>query len=148
DDTWEALSGQRRDSMKMFVEDVPDLGFIYSDVYYWNGWRGQRLIDDYTANGLAYFGEWPYISEEASVWAHWAVEKHYSPASNKGYSSDIARFIFNHTKDRWDNNASKCDNERVPNSCNLLMGADTTSYEGWVHDGVNQYDYIIEKVFN
>ena len=148
DDTWEALSGQRRDSMKMFVEDVPDLGFIYSDVYYWNGWRGQRLIDDYTANGLAYFVEWPYISEEASVWAHWAVEKDYSPASNKGYSSDIARFIFNHTKDRWDNNASKCDNERVPNSCNLLMGADTTSYEGWVHDGVNQYDYIIEKVFN
>ena len=148
DDTWEALSGQRRDSMKMFVEDVPDLGFIYSDVYYWNGCRGQRLIDDYTANGLAYFVEWPYISEEASVWAHWAVEKDYSPASNKGYSSDIARFIFNHTKDRWDNNASKCDNERVPNSCNLLMGADTTSYEGWVHDGVNQYDYIIEKVFN
>lgn len=148
DDTWEALSGQRRDSMKMFVEDVPDLGFIYSDVYYWNGWRGQRLIDDYTANGLAYFVEWPYISEEASVWSHWAVEKDYSPASNKGYSSDIARFIFNHTKDRWDNNASKCDGQRVPNSCNLLMGADTTSYEGWVHDGVNQYDYIIEKVFN
>ena len=27
------------------------------------------------------------------------------------------------------------------------MGADTTSYEGWVHDGVNQYDYIITKVF-
>ncbi len=148
DDTWEALSGQRRDSMKMFVEDVPDLGFIYSDVYYWNGWRGQRLIDDYTANGLAYFVEWPYISEEASVWSHWAVEKDYSPASNKGYSSDIARFIFNHTKDRWDNNASKCDNQRVPNSCNLLMGADTTSYEGWVHDGVNQYDYIITKVFD
>lgn len=148
DDTWEALSGQRRDAIRMFKEDVPDLGFIYSDVYYWNGWRGQRLIDDYTANDLAYFVEWPYISEEAAVWAHWAVEKDYSPASNKGYSSDIARFIFNHTKDRWDNNASKCDGERVPSSCNLLMGADTTSYEGWVHDGVNQYDYIITKVFD
>lgn len=148
DDTWEALSGQRRDAIAMFKQDVPDLGFIYSDVYYWNGWRGQRLIDDYTANGLAYFVEWPYISEEASVWSHWAVEKDYSPASNKGYSSDIARFIFNHTKDRWDNNASKCDGQRVPSSCNLLMGADTTSYEGWVHDGVNQYDYIITKVFD
>lgn len=148
DDTWEALSGQRRDAMKMFKEDVPDLGFIYSDVYYWNGWRGQKLEEDYAANGLAYFVEWPYISEEASPWAHWAVEKDYSPASNKGYSSDIARFIFNHTKDRWDNNASKCDNQRVPSSCNLLMGADTTSYEGWVHDGVNRYDYVIEKVFD
>ena len=148
DDTWEALSGQRRDSMKMFKEDVPDLGFIYSDVYYWNGWRGQKLEEDYAANGLAYFVEWPYISEEASPWAHWAVEKDYSPANNKGYSSDIARFIFNHTKDRWDNNASKCDGQRVPSSCNLLMGADTTSYEGWVHDGVNRYDYIIEKVFD
>lgn len=148
DDVWEALSGQRRDAMKMFKEDVPDLGFIYSDVYYWNGWRGQQLEEDYAANGLAYFVEWPYISEESSPWAHWAVEKDYSPASNKGYSSDIARFIFNHTKDRWDNNAAKCDNQRVPNSCNLLMGADTTSYEGWVHDGVNRYDYIIEKVFD
>lgn len=148
DDTWEAMSGERRNSMKTFVTDVPKLGFIYSDVYYWNGWRGQRLIDDYQENGLAYFVEWPYISEEASVWSHWAVEKDYSPVSNKGYSSDIARFIFNHTKDRWDNNASKCDGQRVPSSCNLLMGADTTSYEGWVHDGVNQYDYIIEKVFD
>ena len=148
DDTWEALSGQRRESMKMFVEDVPDLGFIYSDVYSYGGWRGERLADDYEANGLGYFVEWPYVCEDRAVWAHWAVEKDYSPASNKGYASDIARFIFNHEKDRWDNNASKCDGERYPNSCNLLMGADTTSYEGWVHDGVNQYDYIITKVFD
>ena len=148
DDTWEALSGERRDAMALFKSDVPDLGFIYSDVYSYGGWRGERLADDYEANGLGYFVEWPYVCEDRAVWAHWAVEKDYSPASNKGYASDIARFIFNHEKDRWDNNASKCDNERYPNSCNLLMGADTTSYEGWVHDGVNQYDYIIEKVFD
>ncbi|MDQ0920837.1 hypothetical protein QFZ78_007097 [Paenibacillus sp. V4I5] len=142
----------RFERMNRFKTDIPDLGFIYSDVYSHNGWRGNALARDYEDNGLAYFVEWPYVAEESAAWAHWSVEKSYSPASLKGYSSDIARFIFNDTKDRWDNYTTdnwKADIEetRVPNSAFLLMGADTTSYEGWVHNGINEYDSIVEKIY-
>ncbi|MCR2803559.1 endo-alpha-N-acetylgalactosaminidase family protein [Paenibacillus soyae] len=142
----------RYERMNRFKTDIPNLGFIYSDVYSHNGWRGNALARDYEDNGLAYFVEWPYVSEDAAAWAHWSVEKSYSPASLKGYSSDIARFIFNDTKDRWDNYSTdnwKTDIEktRVPNSAFLLMGADTTSYEGWVHNGINEYDSIVEKIY-
>ncbi len=142
----------RYERIKRFKDDIPDLGFIYSDVYSHNGWRGNALARDYEDNGLAYFVEWPYVAEDSAVWAHWAVEKSYSPASLKGYSSDIARFIFNDTKDRWDNYATdnwKTDIEatRAPSSAFLLMGADTTCYEGWVHDGINEYDSIVEKIY-
>ncbi|MFQ9509792.1 MAG: endo-alpha-N-acetylgalactosaminidase family protein, partial [Lachnospiraceae bacterium] len=148
DDIWDALSKDRLRRMKEFKNDVPNLGFIYSDVYSNSGWRGKQLAQDYKAADLAYFVEWPYQAEDDAVWAHWAVEKSYSPANLKAYASDIARFIFNDTKDRWDNYADILPKVRKPNSCNLLMGADTTSYEGWVHDGVNQYDYIITKIFD
>lgn len=142
----------RYERMNRFKTDIPDLGFIYSDVYSHNGWRGNALARDYEDNGLAYFVEWPYVAEDSAAWAHWSVEKSYSPASLKGYSSDIARFIFNDTKDRWDNYTTdnwKADIEetRAPNSAFLLMGADTTSYEGWVHNGINEYDSIVEKIY-
>ncbi|MGO4494951.1 endo-alpha-N-acetylgalactosaminidase family protein [Paenibacillus sp. 2RAB27] len=142
----------RYERMNRFKTDIPDLGFIYSDVFSHNGWRGNALARDYEDNGLAYFVEWPYVAEDSAAWAHWSVEKSYSPASLKGYSSDIARFIFNDSKDRWDNYTTdnwKADIEetRVPNSAFLLMGADTTSYEGWVHNGINEYDSIVEKIY-
>jgi hypothetical protein len=148
----ESQEKSRYERMNRFKTDIPDLGFIYSDVYSHNGWRGNALARDYEDNGLAYFVEWPYVSEDSAAWAHWSVEKSYSPASLKGYSSDIARFIFNDTKDRWDNYTTdnwKADIEetRVPNSAFLLMGADTTSYEGWVHNGINEYDSIVEKIY-
>lgn len=151
-DNEESQAKSRFERMNRFKTDIPDLGFIYSDVYSHNGWRGNALARDYEDNGLAYFVEWPYVAEDSAAWAHWSVEKSYSPASLKGYSSDIARFIFNDTKDRWDNYTTdnwKADIEetRVPNSAFLLMGADTTSYEGWVHNGINEYDSIVEKIY-
>ena len=84
-----------------FKNSVPNLGFVYSDVFSGGSWKGRRLAEDYKAAGLAYCVEWPYQNEAEAVWAHWAVEKPYSPANNKGYVSDIARFIFNHTKERF-----------------------------------------------
>jgi hypothetical protein len=142
----------RFERMNQFKTDIPNLGFIYSDVYSHNGWRGNALARDYEDNGLAYFVEWPYVAEDSAAWAHWSVEKSYSPASLKGYSSDIARFIFNDSKDRWDNYTTDnwkedIEETRAPNSAFLLMGADTTSYEGWVHNGINEYDSIIEKIY-
>ena len=129
DVTFEAITRERQQRLIGFKNEVPGLGFVYSDVFSGGGWKGRRLAEDYKAAGLAYFVEWPYQNEEEAVWSHWAVEKVYSPPSLKAYASDIARFIFNHTKDRWDNNSEQ--QNRYPNSCNLLMGADTTTYEGW-----------------
>ena len=147
DITFDAISLERQGDLKAFAEAVPDLGFVYSDVFSGGGWKGRRLAEDYEAAGLAYFVEWPYQNEEEAVWSHWAVEKVYSPANLKAYASDIARFIFNHTKDRWDNNADY--ENRYPNSCNLLMGTDTTTYEGWPQANTNNgFDKAIQVVFD
>ena len=147
DDTWESMSGQRRESLAMFKRDVPDLGFVYSDVWPYNGWRGKQLSQDYISNGLAFFMEATEVVDTDGIWAHWSVDKGYAGIGGRGYASEIARFIFNHTKDCWDNN-SNVGSQRYPNSANLLMGADTTAYEGWNHDGNNQFDYCVQKVFN
>lgn len=147
DITFEALSLERQNRLVGFKNEVPDLGFIYSDVFSGGGWKGRRLAEDYKAAGLSYFVEWPYQNEEEAVWSHWAVEKVYSPPNLKAYASDIARFIFNHTKDRWDNNADV--DGRYPNSCNLLMGADTTTYEGWPQKTTNNsFNQAIRVVFD
>ena len=147
DITFEALSLERQKRLVGFKNEVPDLGFIYSDVFSGGGWKGRRLAEDYKEAGLSYFVEWPYQNEEEAVWSHWAVEKVYSPANLKGYASDIARFIYNHTKDRWDNNAEV--DGRYPNSCNLLMGADTTTYEGWPQKTTNNsFNQAIRVVFD
>ncbi len=148
-----ALTLERQKDIVGFKNAVPNLGFIYSDVFSGDGWKGRRLAEDYKAAGLAYFVEWPYQNEAEAVWAHWAVEKPYSPTNLKAYASDIARFIFNHTKDRWDNFADDKDqagaSSRRPNSANLLMGADTTTYEGWPQKNTNNgYDTAIATVFD
>lgn len=150
---FDALSLERQQDLVNFKNAVPNLGFVYSDVFSGGSWKGRRLAEDYKAAGLAYCVEWPYQNEAEAVWAHWAVEKPYSPANNKGYVSDIARFIFNHTKDRWDNYADDADQAgcsgRHPNSSNLLMGADTTTYEGWPQKNTNNgYDTALSVVFD
>ena len=150
---FDALSLERQEDLVNFKNAVPNLGFVYSDVFSGGGWKARRLAEDYKAAGLAYCVEWPYQNEAEAVWSHWAVEKPYSPTNNKGYVSDIARFIFNHTKDRWDNFADDADeagcSNRYPNSANLLMGADTTTYEGWPQKNSNNgFDSAMEVVFD
>lgn len=148
-----ALTLERQKDLVGFKEAVPSLGFVYSDVFSGGGWKGRRLAEDYKAAGFAYFVEWPYQNEAEAVWSHWAVEKSYSPTNLKAYASDIARFIFNHTKDRWDNFASEEEKggckDRHPNSANLLMGADTTTYEGWPQKLTNNgFDTAMQAVFD
>lgn len=148
DKTFEAVTKERRDRLVGFKESIPNLGFLYSDVFSESGLLDRRLVDDYEEAGLGYFVEWPYQSEERSVWSHWAVEKNYSPPNLCAYGSDVARFINNDIKDRWDNNKN-FSGERVPGSSRLLMGADTTAWEGWMASGTNnEYESAIRKVFD
>ncbi len=148
DKIFEAITKERRDRLVGLKESIPNLGFLYSDVFSESGLLDRRLVDDYDEAGLGYFVEWPYQSEERSVWSHWAVEKNYSPPNLCAYGSDVARFINNDIKDRWDNNKN-INGTRVPGSSQLLMGADTTAWEGWMSSGTNnEYDKAIRKVFD
>ncbi len=144
----DSLSGDRLRRMKIFKEDVPSLGFIYSDVWYEDGLEGRRVGEDYVNADLGYLVEWPYVDFEQSPWSHWAVEKGYGGKDNKGIQSDIMRFIWNHTRDRWDNNAFPNEPGRIANSRNLLIGADTNAYEGWDNGGkTNKYDTAINSIY-
>lgn len=148
DKVFEAITKERRDRLVGFKQSIPNLGFIYSDVFSEDGLLDRRLVDDYEEAGLGYFVEWPYQSEERSVWSHWAVEKNYSPPNLCAYGSNVARFINNDIKDRWDNNKI-INGTRIPGSSQLLMGADTTAWEGWsATETNNEYDKALRKVFD
>lgn len=147
DTTADTLSGDRLRRMKIFKEDVPDLGFIYNDVWYNNGWEGLRIGEDYRNADIGYCVEWPYVNFEDSIWSHWAVERGYGGRDNKGVMSDIMRFVWNDTRDRWDNNDHPDEPNRTANARNLLIGADTTTYEGWQNNSTNRYDRVMEKIF-
>ena len=148
DDIADSVSGDRRERLTTFKQDVPNLGFVYSDVWSKGNWRGRRAGEDYRAADIGYMVEWPYINFEDSPWAHWGVEKGYGGMSLKGITSDIMRFVWN-DRDRWDNDAFSDEPDRVANARNLLMGADTTNWEGWWNNGrTHRYDRVIFQIFD
>ncbi len=147
DNKADALSGNRLNRLSTFKQDVPQVGFVYNDVWYNGGWDGRKIGEDYKKAGLGYFVEWPYVNFDEAMWSHWAVESDYGGAENKGINSDIMRFIWNHTRDRWDNITKEDYPGRRANARNLLIGADTTDYEGWPQTGINRYQDTIEKIY-
>lgn len=149
DDIADSLSGDREERLTTFKQDVPNLGFVYSDVWSKGNWRGRAAGEDYRQAGIGYLVEWPYINFEDAIWAHWGVEQGYGGKNLKGITSDILRFVFNDSRDRWDGDAFPDEPGRVANARNLLIGADTTNYEGWWNNKrTNQHDRVLFQIYD
>ena len=149
DDIADSLSGDREQRLTQFKLDVPNLGFVYSDVWSKGNWRGRAAGEDYRQAGIGYLVEWPYINFEDAIWAHWGIEQGYGGKNLKGITSDILRFVFNDSRDRWDGDAFPDEPGRVANARNLLIGADTTNYEGWWNNGrTNQHDRVLFQIYD
>ncbi|MCR8644547.1 endo-alpha-N-acetylgalactosaminidase family protein [Paenibacillus sp. N1-5-1-14] len=131
----DATSGNRLSRFQQLKNDVPGLKFVYLDVWYGDGWESRQVAREINQQGFRLETEFPDTLEYDSTWTHWAVDYAYGgTTNNKGFNSQIARFIRNHQKDAWI--------ARDP----LLGSAEMADYEGW--QGRVNFNSMIEMTFN
>ncbi len=135
DKRYDGVSGNRLRRLKSLKDQVPELDFLYVDVWYAKGsWDSRELGREIHSLGLYYTTEFPQDHEYDAVWNHWAVDYKYGGTSIKGYNSKIVRFIRNHQKDTWI--------AKHP----LLGGAEMVDFEGW--QGRINFDDCIDITFD
>ncbi|WP_256976214.1 endo-alpha-N-acetylgalactosaminidase family protein [Streptomyces sp. CS113] len=111
-------TGAVLDRFKRLREEAPGIRTVYIDAYYSSGWLADGLAAELRGMGFEVATEWAYKFEGSSLWSHWAADKNYGGATNKGINSDIVRFIANSDRDVW-------------NVDPLLGGASVVEFEGW-----------------
>ncbi|WP_218062911.1 endo-alpha-N-acetylgalactosaminidase family protein [Arthrobacter sp. SDTb3-6] len=99
-------------------KEAPGIKTIYIDAYYSSGWLADQLATQLHKMGFEVASEWAYKFEGNSIWSHWANDKNYGGATNKGINSNIVRFISNSQRDVW-------------NTDPLLGGTQLKEFEGW-----------------
>lgn len=133
----DTISGNRLERFKELKQNVPNLDYIYVDVWGNQGessWLSRQLSKEISGLGWITANEFPNALEYDSIWNHWSAEKAYGGTSMKGFNSNIVRFIRNHQKDTW-----------IISDNPLLGGAEFEAYEGWV--GKTNFNSYIEKTF-
>jgi len=130
----DAIGNKRYNRLRSLKEQVPNLDFIYLDVWYAKGsWDSRKVAEEINSLDLILTTEFPQDLEYNAVWNHWAVDTKYGGKSIKGFNSKIVRFIRNHQKDTW-----IADHP-------FLGGAEMVDYEGW--QGRVNYDNCIDITF-
>lgn len=120
-------TGAILDRFKQLRKESPGIRTVYIDAYYSSGWLADGLAAELRKMGFEVATEWAYKFEGSSVWSHWAADKNYGGATNKGINSNIVRFIANSDRDVW-------------NVDPLLGGANVVEFEGWTgHDDWNAF---------
>ncbi len=123
DKRYDIISGSLYKRLDELKAEIPNLSWLYVDVYFGDGWDGWKLYTKMNSLGFAAYTEFPGVIERAAVWYHTANEY---PKS--GLNSKINRFIHNHLKDTWDKNK-------------LLKGSRNLGFMGW-HAEHNLYASI------
>ncbi|SCP96723.1 endo-alpha-N-acetylgalactosaminidase family protein [Anaerobium acetethylicum] len=136
---YDLSSGARAARLQSLKDQVPEMDFIYLDVWYGDSWETRRIAEQINNLGWRFSTEFGTAGEYNSTWQHWATEASYGGAASKGINSEVIRFIRNHQKDSFVLNhppySGTADNP-------LLGGAELTGFEGWT---TNNFDnYIVE----
>ncbi|MBD0421863.1 discoidin domain-containing protein [Streptomyces sp. TRM S81-3] len=111
-------TGAVLDRFERLRKEAPGVRTVYVDAYYSSGWLADGLAAALRRTGFEVATEWSYKFEGSSLWSHWAADKNYGGATNKGINSNIVRFIANSDRDVW-------------NVDPLLGGASIVEFEGW-----------------
>ncbi|SEG89894.1 endo-alpha-N-acetylgalactosaminidase [Actinacidiphila yanglinensis] len=114
-------------------KQAPGIKTVYIDAYYSSGWLADELATQLHTMGFEVASEWAYKFEGESIWSHWASDKNYGDATNKGINSDIIRFIGNSDRDVW-------------NVDPLLGGSDIKEFEGWT--GQDDWNAFYDNIFS
>lgn len=132
DQRYDLGSGAIVDRFAQLKHEVPGLAGVYIDAYYSSGWLADGLAAQLRDLDLQVATEWAYKFEGSSIWSHWANDKNYGGATNKGINSNIVRFIANTDRDVW-------------NVDPLLGGADIKEFEGWT--GQNDWNTFSSNIW-
>ncbi|MDZ4994712.1 hypothetical protein GNF80_17420 [Clostridium perfringens] len=92
------MSGELFRRLDMLMEDAPNLGWIYVDVYTGNGWNAHQLGEKVNEYGIMIATEMNGPLEQHVPWTHWGGDPAYP---NKGNASKIMRFMKNDTQDSF-----------------------------------------------
>jgi len=115
------------DRFRQLRREAPQIKTVYIDVYMSSGWLADGLAKGLRQMGFEVATEYAYKFEGNAIWSHWANDKGYGDATNKGINSDIIRFIANTDRDVW-------------NTDPLLGGEQLSEFEGWTgHDDYNAF---------
>ncbi|MGH3713365.1 MAG: endo-alpha-N-acetylgalactosaminidase family protein [Micromonosporaceae bacterium] len=117
---------------KLRAETHPNLEMLYIDVYYEFGWLPDALSRQLHDQGWQIGSEWSYSFERSTVWSHWANDRNYGGATNKGLNSQIIRFVHNHEKDLW-------------NPHPIIGNAQSEEFEGWT--GENDWNVFYRNIW-
>ncbi|WP_300351481.1 endo-alpha-N-acetylgalactosaminidase family protein [Clostridium sp.] len=98
DQRGDITSGELFRRLDMLMEDAPDLGWIYVDVYTGNGWNAHQLGEKINDYGIMIATEMNGPLEQHVPWTHWGGDPAYP---NKGNASKIMRFMKNDTQDSF-----------------------------------------------
>jgi endo-alpha-N-acetylgalactosaminidase len=117
---------------KLRDETDSNLKVLYFDVYYSFGWIPDSMDAALRDQGWQVASEWAYAHERNSLWSHWATDRSYGGATNKGINSTIIRFIRNGQKDVW-------------NPDPILGSSTIVEAEGWT--GHNDWNALDKNVW-
>ncbi|MCE9655075.1 endo-alpha-N-acetylgalactosaminidase family protein [Clostridium celatum] len=120
--------------LDMLKDDVPNLGWVYVDVYTGNGWNAHQLGEKLNDLDFQVATEFHSPLEEHVTWTHWGADPAYP---NQGGTSEILRFVRNSTKDGFLSNS-------------LLKGNKHLLANGWGNqhalEGTNGMDTFYNQV--
>ncbi|WP_345762102.1 endo-alpha-N-acetylgalactosaminidase family protein [Diaminobutyricibacter sp. McL0608] len=130
DMTADQANGDYAARIGALLQQVPDLGFIYSDAFFgedWNAWKGANAVN---SHGIPIYTEFPTYMWPDATWYHDSNEY-----NDVGINSQILRFIDNSNADAW-----------IQNSQPMLGGEqNNASFMGW--HSANSVSKEIAQVF-
>lgn len=126
-------TGKVLDRFQQLKTEVPNLGGVYIDVYYSNGWVAEELADQLHGMGFEVATEWGDKFVDNTVWSHWPNDLSYGGVDNKGINSTMVRFIQNSQADVWNDDV-------------LLGQQRLVDAEGWV--GNRNWDGFMKNIWS
>lgn len=143
DKKYDLSSGRREERLAELGEAAPGLDFVYLDVWYQDQWESNRITEQFKDLDLRLTTEFGTAMPNSSTWQHWATDKNYGGAEEKGINSEALRFISNHQRDSWVLNWPEAGGTA---DHPLLGGFELAGFEGWQSD--KNFDNFIHMTFD
>ncbi|MCW1924449.1 endo-alpha-N-acetylgalactosaminidase family protein [Luteolibacter arcticus] len=118
-------SGQLFASLEQMKKDLPNLGYVYLDTYWENGWPAAQIARKFAALKLPFATEGDSALDPWSIWAHW----------RGNFDSQVMRFLWFSDRDISANDP-------------ILRGgrADSDTFMGW--QGQHSFNNFITGTFS
>ncbi len=110
---YDIVSGKLYKRIDEMAAELPDLKWVYVDVYFGTGWDAYKIVDRLNYHGWPTYTEFEGYMERGATWFHRP-----SKPAGLGVKGRIPRFIQNHLKDSW---------LHAP----MLRGAFDVGFMGW-----------------